>query len=46
MELGFYAAFNHKNYLEKVWKSRNKFYLVGFKVEKKTILPFWGNQKI
>ena len=33
-ELSFFAVFNHKNYLEKVWKSRNEFKLVGFKVEK------------
>ena len=24
-ELSFFAVFNHKNYLEKVWKSKNKF---------------------
>ena len=34
-ELSFFAVFNHKNDLEKVWKSRNEFKLVGFKVEKK-----------
>ena len=33
-ELSFFAVFNHKNDLEKVWKSRNEFKLVGFKVEK------------
>ena len=34
MELSFLAVFDHKDYLEKVWKSRNKFELVGFKIEK------------
>ena len=35
MELSFLAVFvfDHKDYLEKVW-SRNKFELVGFKIEK------------
>ena len=33
-KLSFFAVFNHKNCLEKVWKSRNEFKLVGFKVEK------------
>ena len=33
-ELSFFTVFNHKNDLEKVWKSRNKFKVVGFKVEK------------
>ena len=45
MELGFYAAFDHKNDLEKVWKSRNKFYLVGFKVEKKNNFTILGEPK-
>ena len=34
MELSYFAVFSHKNDLEKVWKSRNEFKLVGFKVEK------------
>ena len=33
-ELSFFAVFNHKDDLERVWKSRNEFKLVGFKVEK------------
>ena len=33
-ELSFFAVFNRRNYLEKVWKSRNQFKLVGFNVEK------------
>ena len=33
--LRFLLSLTKKNYFEKVWKSRNKFKLVGFKVEKK-----------
>ena len=38
-ELSFFAVFNHKNDLEKVWKSRNEFKLLGFKVEKNGPCP-------